>query len=152
MGLAVFLSFLCLRPAPAVVHVRAVRAVWPASGLVTSPYGRDGMRWHPGLDIGVLRSLAVRATVPGRVVAVGEPRGYEGYGNLVVVRSRRYTELYAHLALWRVHRGDRVRAGERIATAGCTGWCTGTHLHFEVRRGGRAVSPWLLLRHATILP
>jgi murein DD-endopeptidase MepM/ murein hydrolase activator NlpD len=152
VGLAIFLSLVCLRPAAAVVHVRAERAVWSASGLVTSPYGRDGLRWHPGLDIGVLRSLAVRAAVPGRVVSVGEPRGYEGYGNLVVVRSRGYTELYAHLARWRVRRGERVRAGERIATAGCTGLCWGTHLHFEVRRAGRAVNPWRLLRHATILP
>jgi murein DD-endopeptidase MepM/ murein hydrolase activator NlpD len=152
VGLAILLSLVCVRPPSAVVHVHAVRAVWPARGIVTSPYGRDGFRWHPGLDIGVLRSLAVRAAVPGRVVAVGEPRGYEGYGKLVVVRSRGYTELYAHLARWKVRRGERVRAGERIATAGCTGVCWGTHLHFEVRREGRAVSPWRLLRHATMRP
>lgn len=34
-----------------------------------------------------------------------------------------------------------MQPGERIGTAGCTGDCTGTHLHFEVRRDGTAVSP-----------
>jgi murein DD-endopeptidase MepM/ murein hydrolase activator NlpD len=121
--------------------------VWPANGTITSPFGRDGARWHPGIDIGTLRSLRVRAALPGRVVAVGDPPGYDGYGNVVVVRSRGLTELYAHLAAWRVHRGQRLWAGERIGTAGCTGWCTGTHLHFEVRRRGKPVNPMRVVFH-----
>jgi murein DD-endopeptidase MepM/ murein hydrolase activator NlpD len=84
----------------------------------------------------------VRAAIPGRVVQVGEVRGYEGYGNIVLIRSRGYQELYGHLSAWRVRIGQRVVPGQRIATAGCTGWCTGTHLHFEVRRHGTAVSPF----------
>jgi len=126
-------------------HARPAQPVWPAQGVVTSAYGSGEGRWHPGVDIGVLRSLRVRAAVPGRVVLIGRPRGYEGYGTVVVVRSGRYTELYAHLSAFRVHRGERVRAGERIATAGCTGSCTGTHLHYEVRRRGRAVDPMRFL-------
>jgi murein DD-endopeptidase MepM/ murein hydrolase activator NlpD len=142
MGIAALVTALVLQ-AHALQARQAALAhpVWPAQGTITSPFGRDGARWHPGLDIGILRSLRVRAAVPGRVVLVGRPRGYEGYGNVVVVRSRGYQELYAHLSRWRVHRGERIAAGERIATAGCTGWCTGTHLHFEVRRHGRPVSP-----------
>jgi murein DD-endopeptidase MepM/ murein hydrolase activator NlpD len=146
MGLAALVTAL-------VLHLHAVQArqqllahpVMPAQGTITSPFGHDGARWHPGIDIGVLRSLTVRAAVPGRVVHVGEVRGYEGYGNVVVVRSRGYQELYAHLAAWRVHLGQFVVPGQRIATAGCTGWCTGTHLHFEVRRNGVAVSPFATL-------
>jgi murein DD-endopeptidase MepM/ murein hydrolase activator NlpD len=136
--LLALLSALAPQPRPVAAPVKPV---WPAQGHVTTAFGRTEGRWHPGVDIGGLRSLAVRAAVPGRVVRVGFVRGYEGYGNVVVVRSRGYTELYAHLAGYRVHRGERVRAGERIATAGCTGWCTGTHLHFEVRRKGRPVNP-----------
>lgn len=134
-----------------VLHMHAVQArqagsmnpVWPAQGRITSPFGRDGARVHPGLDIGILRSLRVEAAVSGRVALVGLQRGFEGYGNIVVVRSRRYLELYGHLSAWRVRKGERVRSGDRIATAGCTGWCTGTHLHFEVRRTlhGQAFSP-----------
>ena len=117
-------------------------SVWPAQGTVTGPFGYDGGRWHPGIDIGILRSLTVRAAQRGRVVAVGSPRGFEGYGTLVeVALGRGYTALYAHLAGTRVRVGEEVSAGERIGTAGCTGWCTGTHLHFELRHLGRAVSP-----------
>ena len=117
-------------------------SAWPAQGTVTSPFGDDGGRWHPGIDIGMLRSLAVRAAQPGRVVGVGTLRGYEGYGTLVRVSlGRGYTALYAHLAAASVHVGQQLVAGEHLGTAGCTGWCTGTHLHFELRRFGRPVSP-----------
>ena len=117
-------------------------SAWPATGTVTSPFGDDGGRWHPGIDIGILRSLAVRAAEPGRVMAVGERHGYEGYGNVVqVALGRGYTALYAHLAGWRVRVGDEVEAGQRIGTAGCTGWCSGTHLHFELRLHGVPVDP-----------
>jgi len=146
MGIAALVTALLLhahmhaQPPQHRQHV-VVHPVWPAQGTITGAFGHDGSRPHPGIDIGILRSLSVRAAVPGRVVGVGPQVGYEGYGNLVRVRSRGYTELYAHLASWRVHVGERVTPGERIATAGCTGWCTGTHLHFEVRRGSRPVSP-----------
>ena len=115
---------------------------WPAQGTVTSPFGDDAGRWHPGIDIGILRSSAVRAAEPGRVVAVGTPRGFEGYGNLVKVSlGGGWVALYAHLAGWRVRVGEQVVAGQRLGTAGCTGWCTGTHLHFELRHLGRPVDP-----------
>ncbi len=117
-------------------------SAWPAQGTVTGPFGYDAGRWHPGIDIGILRSLVVRAAQPGRVVAVGSPRGFEGYGTLVeVALGRGYVALYAHLAQAGVRVGDEVAAGERIGIAGCTGSCTGTHLHFELRRFGRPVSP-----------
>ncbi len=126
--------------------------VWPAQGTITSPFGRDGAREHPGIDIGELRSLSVRAAVPGRVELVGRPAGFEGYGNVVVVRSSGYEELYGHLAGWRVKVGQAVVPGERIATAGCTGWCTGTHLHFEVRRDDRPVSPLATVLRPLVAP
>ena len=146
MGIAALVTAL-------VLHVNAVQArqqllahpVMPAQGTITSPFGRDGARWHPGIDIGTLRSLAVRAAVRGRVIHVGQVRGYEGYGNVVIVRSLGYQELYGHLAAWRVRIGQRVVPGQHIATAGCTGWCTGTHLHFEVRKSGKPVSPFATL-------
>ena len=37
-----------------------------------------------------------------------------------------------------VHVGEAVRRGELLGIAGCTGYCTGTHLHFEVRENGVA--------------
>jgi len=117
-------------------------SAWPASGTVTSPFGYDAGRRHPGIDIGILRSLTVRAAEHGRVIAVGERYGYEGYGNVVQVAvGDGYTALYAHLSGWRVRIGQVVQAGQPIGTAGCTGWCSGTHLHFELRLHGRPVDP-----------
>ena len=121
--------------------------VWPANGPITSPFGNDNGRWHPGLDIGMLRSLTIRAAAPGIVTDVGVPPGYAGYGNVVVVRIwPGFDALYAHLSSWHVHVGESVFAGEPIAVAGCTGWCTGTHLHFELRQSARPVNPLQFLR------
>ena len=140
--LALLLVTLALSRAPIPPQPAPDWSAWPAQGTVTSPFGDDGGRWHPGIDIGILRSTDVRAAEPGRVVAVGAPRGFEGYGNLVKVSlGSGWVALYAHLAGWRVRVGDEVAAGQLLGTAGCTGWCTGTHLHFELRHLGRAVDP-----------
>ena len=115
-------------------------SAWPAQGTITAPFG-DG-RDHPGIDIGILRSLVVRAAQPGRVIAVGTPQGFEGYGNLVEIDlGDGYVALYAHLAGWGVRVGDVVATGQPLGTAGCPGWCTGTHLHFELRHRDRPVDP-----------
>jgi murein DD-endopeptidase MepM/ murein hydrolase activator NlpD len=121
---------------------RQLSFVWPADGTVTSPFGRDGMRWHTGLDIGILTSLQVRAAAQGTVIAVGERAGFEGYGRIVEVDvGTGFVTLYAHLQSWSVRVGDYVLQGDPLGVAGCTGWCTGTHLHFEVRLDGRAIDP-----------
>lgn len=111
---------------------------WPAHGTITTPF----TPYHHGLDIGMLRSLDVTAAAPGKVLAVGYATGFEGYGNIVLVQvTPQVVTLYAHLASYRVHVGEAVRRGELLGIAGCTGYCTGTHLHFEVRENGVAVDP-----------
>ena len=49
--------------------------------------------------------------------------------------------LYAHLSSMKVHAGQAIGKGQLLGVAGCTGYCTGTHLHFEVRQNGVAVDP-----------
>jgi murein DD-endopeptidase MepM/ murein hydrolase activator NlpD len=136
-------------PAAASAHTDAgwqVSLQWPAEGTITSPFGRDGYRWHPGLDIGVLRSLDVRAAADGVVVSTGFIQGYDGYGDVVVIGHRfGYSTVYAHLSRADVHEGQTVQQGELIGVAGCTGWCTGTHLHFELRHHDLPVDPTLLM-------
>jgi len=51
----------------------------------------------------------------------------------------------AHLSEVGVKVGDTVETGEKLGLAGCTGYCTGTHLHFELREDGTAVDPAPLL-------
>jgi murein DD-endopeptidase MepM/ murein hydrolase activator NlpD len=134
---------------PAAAHTddhQRLSLAWPAQGTVTSQFGYDGVRPHSGLDIGILRSPAITAAAPGRVSAVGVQPGYEGYGTVVLVNvGPPFATLYAHLSRTAVRVGELVTAGQRIGTAGCTGWCTGTHLHFELRNAGLAVDPSFLL-------
>lgn len=116
--------------------------VWPASGTITRPFGYDDMGFHPGVDIGMLRSLDVRAAAAGVVTDVGYPVGFEGYGDIVLVDLGSGVQtLYAHLSEARVQVGEHVAAGQLLGIAGCTGYCTGTHLHFELRRDGNAIDP-----------
>jgi murein DD-endopeptidase MepM/ murein hydrolase activator NlpD len=147
--LALLVAFALARPPVAPAQPAPTWSAWPASGTVTSPFGDDRGRWHPGLDIGILRSLTVRAAQPGRVIAVGPQTGFEGYGNVVeVALGDGYVALYAHLAVWRVRAGEQVLSGQRLGSAGCTGSCTGTHLHFELRHDGQAVNPLRFFRRA----
>src|SRR5437764_467340 len=92
------------------------------SASPTAPVRPSGRRWgsfHPGIDIGVLRTDAVHAALDGVVVGVGWLPHYEGYGNVVELASPgRIVTLYAHLARALVHRGQHVRAGELIGRAG----------------------------------
>lgn len=117
----------------------------PASGPITSGFG--GARGHEGIDFGRLRRLGIVAAAPGKVLRTGYLGGYAGYGKVVVIgHPRGFRTLYAHLSSIRVRLGQRVRAGRWIGNAGCTGRCTGTHLHFEVRRFGRPLNPLRFLR------
>jgi murein DD-endopeptidase MepM/ murein hydrolase activator NlpD len=135
--------------APAGAHTdsgQGLALVWPASGTVTRGFGWDGASWHPGIDIGELRSLDVTAAAPGVVEAIGYAPHFEGYGNIVLVDLGGGLEaLYAHLSEVGVNAGDVVVTGEKLGLAGCTGWCTGTHLHFELRQDGVAFDPAPLL-------
>jgi murein DD-endopeptidase MepM/ murein hydrolase activator NlpD len=123
--------------------------VWPAQGTITRGFGHDP--WdgenHPGIDIGTLRSLDVTAAAPGVVIATGyvSPT-YDGYGQVVVVDMGFGLEaLYAHLSSVGVQIGQTVTTGQKLGLAGCTGRCTGTHLHFELRDIGTAFDPAPLL-------
>ena len=71
---------------------------------------------------------------------------FEGYGNVVLVDLGDGLEaLYAHLSEMDVSVGDIVEIGQKLGVAGCTGYCTGTHLHFELRQDGVAFDPSPLL-------
>jgi murein DD-endopeptidase MepM/ murein hydrolase activator NlpD len=124
-----------------------LQMLWPADGTVTGRFGEwRGSHRHAGIDIGMLRSLQVRAVAPGVVRETGYLAGYEGYGNVVVLDlPGPHRAIYAHLSEIGVSVGQRVRRGERLGLAGCTGSCSGTHLHFEVLRGGAHVNPMRFL-------
>ena len=144
-ALVVLLASLVVAPVASARMDNAARLqmVWPASGTVTSHFGEwRGNHRHDGIDIGMLKTLRLRAVTAGVVRKTGYVTGYEGYGKIVVLDlPGPYTALYAHLSNVGVKRGQQVRKGQRLGRAGCTGSCSGTHLHFEVKRAGVPVDP-----------
>jgi murein DD-endopeptidase MepM/ murein hydrolase activator NlpD len=115
---------------------------WPARGTVTDGFGPRWGRMHLGLDVGILESPQVTAAAEGVVTETGWLGGYEGYGQVVIVDlGAGYRTMYAHLSRIDVRRGTWLDRGERVGLAGCTGSCTGTHLHFELHRGQTPVDP-----------
>jgi murein DD-endopeptidase MepM/ murein hydrolase activator NlpD len=119
--------------------------LWPAVGPITSPFGWRihpifGTReFHTGIDIGAPYGATVSAADAGTVDFAGT---MSGYGNVVVIdHGGGLATLYGHLSAYRVSVGQSVARGAPIANVGCTGWCTGAHLHFEVRLSGQPVDP-----------
>lgn len=121
--------------------------VWPAPGPLTGWFSeRRGAARHPGIDIDGETGDPVVAAAGGRVVHAGpSPAGYSGYGTVVIVDHGELTGIYAHLSEVVVRAGEEVGPGRRIGSIGATGAVTGSHLHFELRRGGTPVDPrgWL---------
>jgi len=102
--------------------------------------GEPGVRMHKGVDIAAVKGTAVVAPAEARVIRIGNNPG--GYGNFIEMRHPNgLTTLYGHLSRIDVGSGDAIAAGQRIGLVGSTGYSTGPHLHFEVRRNGAQVNP-----------
>ena len=115
--------------------------IWPAQGTFTSGYGWRWGRMHKGIDIAAPIGTPILAAASGEVISAGWNSG--GYGNLVKVKhSNGSVTLYAHNNRIYVRRGQKVKQGQQIAEMGSTGFSTGPHLHFEIRKNGNvAVNP-----------
>jgi murein DD-endopeptidase MepM/ murein hydrolase activator NlpD len=99
---------------------------------------------HEGLDFPVPYGTRVGAAGVGTTIFAGYNNG--GFGNLVVIQHRLgYATWYAHLSSITTWVGEQVSGGTRIGYVGSTGYSTGPHLHFEVRRYDTAVDPMPLL-------
>jgi murein DD-endopeptidase MepM/ murein hydrolase activator NlpD len=113
--------------------------IWPVSGPITSPFGWRWGRMHQGIDIGVGYGTPIHAAAAGTVIYCGWE---EGYGNFVVIdHGGNLATAYGHQSRIAVTCGQQVNQGDTIGYVGCTGHCTGPHLHFEVRVDGNPVDP-----------
>ena len=108
-----------------------------------------GMRWgrmHNGTDFAAPHGTPIFATADGVVV---HAEWLSGYGRLVKIQHEFGIETrYAHMSKIRVKKGQRVSRGQRIGDMGNTGRSTGTHLHYEVRVGGKPVNPMIYIKAA----
>jgi murein DD-endopeptidase MepM/ murein hydrolase activator NlpD len=114
----------------------------PLNGNLGSPFGYRWGRLHEGIDIEGWAHTEVHAALTGTVTRVGWLPRFSGYGLVIKIRhAGGIVTMYAHLARAFVARGDSVARGQVIGRAGCTGSCTGVHLHFQVWLRGRLVDP-----------
>jgi len=119
--------------------------IHPVDGPITSGFG---MRYHPilhytklhtGVDFGVPYGTSIMAAADGVVIFSGTMRGY---GNAVVIdHGGGIATLYGHCSALLVNEGQNVSKGTIIGRVGSTGYSTGPHLHFEVRKDGTPVDP-----------
>lgn len=118
---------------------------WPVSGRLLSGYGpKKGGLHNDGINIAAPRGTPVKAADNGVVVYAGD--GLEGYGNLVLIRHQdRWVTAYGHMDRVHVRKGDVLRRGQTIGTTGSTGSVDSPQLHFEIRRGTKAINPKPLL-------
>lgn len=125
--------------------------VMPTRGMLTSGYGYRWGALHSGVDIANVIGTPIYAVADGVVIAAGP---VAGFGIWVKLRHADDTvSLYAHLNSTTVDVGDRVMAGDQVATMGNTGNSTGPHLHLEVHVNGTDrvdPAPWLASRGLTV--
>ena len=123
---------------------------WPLGGGVSSPFGYrvhpilGVKKLHTGVDINGSSGEPIAAAATGRVIMA---QTYGGYGRAVVIdHGGGLVTLYAHQSKIAVSVGQTVDRGQVVGYVGCTGSCTGPHLHFEVRKNGAPVDPLGYLR------
>lgn len=122
----------------------------PINGRISSPYGYrvhpilGTRRLHTGIDLAAGTGTPIKAAGSGTVILAGR---WGGYGNAVVIdHGGGLTTVYAHQSRIAVSSGAQVSRGATIGYVGCTGYCTGPHLHFETRVNGTPVDPMRFLR------
>ncbi|MBI2702769.1 MAG: M23 family peptidase [Mycobacterium sp.] len=125
--------------------------VMPTKGIFTSNFG---YRWgvlHAGIDLANAIGTPIYAVSDGVVIDAGPTAGYGAWVKLLHADGT--VTLYGHVNTTLVSVGERVMAGDQIATMGNRGNSTGPHLHFEVLLGGSEridPVPWLAKRGLSV--
>ncbi|MGN6557822.1 MAG: murein hydrolase activator EnvC family protein [Solirubrobacterales bacterium] len=120
--------------------------IWPVDGPVVSGFGprtiNGSYEYHPGIDIAVPEGTPIRAALGGTVSLQQSEAESGGYGNYTCLdHGGGLSTCYAHQSSFAVSLGQSVSQGEVIGYTGCTGYCFGPHLHFEVRINGSVTDP-----------
>ncbi len=117
------------------------RFTWPIQGQLASRFGpKEGGLHNDGINILARQGTPVKAAEDG-VVAYAS-NALEGYGNLLLIKhSGGWVTAYAHNERLLVRAGDKIKEGQVIARVGATGGVKRPQLHFEIRKGRRALDP-----------
>ncbi len=97
-------------------------------------------KFHTGIDFAAAEGTPIYATGDGVVEKADDLE--QGYGNHVVINHGfGYETLYGHMSRIAVTVGEKVKRGQVIGYVGCTGLCTGDHVHYEVIKNGAKINP-----------
>ncbi|MEG0831148.1 MAG: M23 family metallopeptidase, partial [Acidaminococcaceae bacterium] len=125
---------------------QATPNLWPTEGgEISSPYGGRpdpfgaGADFHPGIDIAASYGAPVYASASGYVAKAGWNGGYGRYVRLE--HAEGLTTAYGHMSALAVEAGSQVQRGAIIGYVGSSGYSTGPHVHFEVRKNGEPTDP-----------
>src|SRR6185295_17546991 len=125
------------------------KLAWPVSGRVVASYGQTragGLKWD-GVLLAGTQGSAVRAVYHGRVVYAD---WLSGLGLLIIIdHGDGYLSLYGHNERLYKEVGERVTAGDTIASVGDSGGRATPALYFEIRKAGRPVDPRPWFKNAT---
>ncbi len=132
------------------IEVGSGTMIWPVDGPIASGFGprtiEGHYEYHPGIDIAVPEGTPIRAALAGTVAFTESEAESGGYGNYTCIdHGGGLSTCYAHQSAFAVSAGQRVQQGEVIGYSGCTGYCLGPHVHFEVRINGEVVDPMAYL-------
>ena len=114
---------------------------WPLRGKIITGYGQQrGGSHNDGINIAASRGAKVHAAENGVVAYAGNE--LRGFGNLLLIKhAGGFMTAYAHNDQLLVVRGQKVKQGQEIARVGSTGSVATPQLHFEIRKGRKAIDP-----------
>ncbi|MFZ5994250.1 MAG: murein hydrolase activator EnvC family protein [Thermodesulfobacteriota bacterium] len=117
----------------------------PVKGKVIGLFGRvrrsksGATIVRNGIDIQAPAGTEIHSIYTGRVIYVGNLRGY---GNITILdHGDKYYSLYAHASEFFKEVGSLVKKGETIGLVGAVGYLLGECLYFEIRNGGKPENP-----------
>ncbi len=115
--------------------------LWPVRGKLLSVFGTaTAGTQNDGINISAPAGTTVSAAESGTVAYSGNE--LRGFGNLLLIKhADGWVTAYAHNEVLLVKKGQKVRRGEPIARVGSTGGVAQSQLHFELRRGTKAIDP-----------
>lgn len=102
------------------------------------------VRPHRGIDYAAPRGTPVFSVGDGRVIASGYSKANGKY--VFIKHGEAYTTKYLHLHRRSVKKGQRIKQGQIIGQVGCTGLCTGPHLHYEFLLNGVHRNPRTIMK------
>ncbi|MFI6871608.1 M23 family metallopeptidase [Nocardia sp. NPDC050406] len=117
-------------PVPMIAPQIAAPAVLPIGGQISSGFGSRWGAFHYGVDIADALGTPIHSAMGGTVLESGPASGFGMW--VRVLQDDGTTAVYGHINESFVHEGQRVNAGDVIATVGNRGQSTGPHLHLEI--------------------